>query len=93
MKIIKESDDELEIVFENEKPTVFMLIKEELDKDKNVLISAWKEDHPLLKNIYFYIRTNGKEKAREAFIEASKRALERIKEFKKEYSKIINELR
>ncbi|BFI73347.1 hypothetical protein YN1_3340 [Nanoarchaeota archaeon] len=93
MKILKENDNEMEIVLENDKPTVIMLVKEELDKDENVVISGWKEDHPLLKNIHLYIRTNEKEKARDALINAIERALKRLSNFKEEYNKIINELR
>ncbi|BBL45184.1 DNA-directed RNA polymerase subunit L [Nanobdella aerobiophila] len=93
MKIIKENDEEMEIVFENDRPTVYILIKEELDKDKNVIISAWKEDHPLLKNISLYIKTDKNEKPRNALINATKRAIERVNNFSKEYNKIINEIR
>jgi DNA-directed RNA polymerase subunit L len=93
MKILKENDNEIEILFEKDRPTAIMLIKEELDKDENVIISGWREDHPLLKNIYLYVRTNNKEKAREALINAIERALKRISNFRKEYNKIIDELR
>lgn len=93
MKILKENDNEMEVVLENDKPTVFMLIKEELDKDENIIISGWREDHPLLKNIHLYIRTNGKEKPRDALINAIERALNRLKDFREEYNKIIDELR
>jgi len=89
MKVIKDNDKELEILFENEKPTVFMLIKEELDKMPEVTIAAWREDHPLTKNIYFYIRTNGEKKPREALIEALKAVLIRIDNFEKEINKVI----
>ncbi|MGC9132871.1 MAG: RpoL/Rpb11 RNA polymerase subunit family protein [Nanopusillaceae archaeon] len=93
MKIVRENDNEIEILFEKDRPTSVMLIKEELDKDENVIISGWREDHPLLKNIYLYIRTNNKEKAREALINAIERALKRVSNFREEYNKIIDELR
>jgi len=93
MKINKESETEMEIIFENDKATISMLLKEELDKDPNVIIAAWKENHPLIKDIYLYIKTDGKKKPREVLIDAIKRALVRLSDFEKEYNKIINEIK
>jgi len=93
MKINKESETEMEIIFENDKATISMLLKEELDKDPNVIIAAWKENHPLIKDIYLYIKTDGKKKPREVLIDAIKRALDRLSDFEKEYNKIINEIK
>jgi DNA-directed RNA polymerase subunit L len=93
MKINKESETEMEIIFENDKATISMLLKEELDKDPNVIIAAWKENQPLIKDIYLYIKTDGKKKPREVLIDAIKRALDRLNSFKKEYNKIINEIK
>jgi len=93
MKINKESETEMEIIFENDKATISMLLKEELDKDPNVIIAAWKENHPLIKDIYLYIKTDGKKKPKEVLIDAIKRALDRLSDFEKEYNKIINEIK
>jgi len=93
MKINKESETEMEIIFESDKATVSMLLKEELDKDPNVIIAAWKENHPLIKDIYLYIKTDGKRKPKEVLIDAIKRALDRLSDFEKEYNKIINEIK
>ena len=93
MKINKESEIEMEIIFENDKATISMLLKEELDKDPNVIIAAWKENHPLIKDIYLYIKTDGKKKPREVLIDTIKRALDRLNDFEKEYNKIINEIK
>jgi len=93
MKINKESETEMEIIFENDKATISMLLKEELDKDPNVIIAAWKENHPLIKDIYLYIKTDGKKKPREVLIDTIKRALDRLNDFEKEYNKIINEIK
>jgi len=93
MKINKESETEMEIIFENDKATISMLLKEELDKDPNVILAAWKEDHPLIKDIYLYIKTDGKKKPREVLIDSIKRALDRLNSFEKEYNKIIDEIK
>ena len=93
MKINKESETEMEIIFENDKATISMLLKEELDKDPNVIIAAWKENHPLIKDIYLYIKTDGKKKPREVLIDAIRRALDRLNSFEKEYNKIVNEIK
>jgi len=93
MKINKESETEMEIIFENDKATISMLLKEELDKDPNVIIAAWKENHPLIKDIYLYIKTDRKKKPREVLIDAIKRALDRLNSFEKEYNKIVNEIK
>ena len=93
MKINKESETEMEIIFENDKATISMLLKEELDKDPNVILAAWKEDHPLIKDIYLYIKTDGKKKPREVLMDSIKRALDRLNSFEKEYNKIIDEIK
>ncbi len=90
MKIVKETEDTLEILLENDKPTIFMLLKEELLKDENVLIAAWREDHPLLKNITFLIKTNGKVKARDALERAIRKSIERLNRFEESYKKVID---
>jgi len=93
MKINKESETEIEIIFENDKATISMLLKEELDKDPNVILAAWKENHPLIKDIYLYIKTDGKKKPREVLIDSINRALNRLNSFEKEYNKIIDEIK
>jgi len=93
MKINKESETEMEIIFENDKATISMLLKEELDKDPNVILAAWKENHPLIKDIYLYIKTDGKKKPREVLIDSINRALNRLNSFEKEYNKIIDEIK
>ncbi|MFP3131918.1 MAG: DNA-directed RNA polymerase subunit L [Candidatus Nanopusillus sp.] len=93
MKINKESETEMEIIFENDKATISILLKEELDKDPNVILAAWKENHPLIKDIYLYIKTDGKKKPREVLIDSIKRALDRLNSFEKEYNKIIDEIK
>lgn len=91
MKVLRETSEEIEVVFPNERPTIFLLLKEELDRDENVSICSWKEDHPLLKNIYLYVKTKNGKKPREVILEALKRLLNRISEFEKEYDRILNE--
>ncbi|WP_231433859.1 RpoL/Rpb11 RNA polymerase subunit family protein [Candidatus Nanopusillus massiliensis] len=93
MKINKESETEMEIIFENDKATISRLLKEELDKDPNVIIAAWKENHPLVKDIYLYIKTDGKKKREKNQIDAIKRALHRLNDFEEEYNKIIDEIK
>jgi DNA-directed RNA polymerase subunit L len=87
--ISKETEKELELVFENEKPTVFLLLKEELDKRPEVVICAWREEHPLTKKVYFYIRTDGSKKPREVLLEAIQSALKRVDSFEKTYKKVV----
>lgn len=91
MKVLRESDEELEVQFDGEAPTIFILLKEELDKDENVSMCAWKYNHPLEKNLIFYVKTTNGKKPREVILDALKRLLDRINNFEKEYNKIINE--
>ncbi len=89
LKIIKESEKELEILAEKEKPTIFMLLKEELDKDPAVVMCAWKEDHPLTKNIHFYIRTNGKKKPKEILLKCINNLIKKLDKFEEVYNKAV----
>ncbi|MEM4511193.1 MAG: RpoL/Rpb11 RNA polymerase subunit family protein [Nanopusillaceae archaeon] len=89
IKILKENERELEIVVEKNKPTIFMLLKEELDNNPDVIMCAWKEDHPLSKNIYFYLKTNGNKKPRDLILESIQKLMNKIKEFEKIYNEEI----
>ncbi|RDD52595.1 hypothetical protein BA065_01045 [Nanoarchaeota archaeon NZ13-N] len=90
LKIIKENDKELEILAEKEKATIFMLLKEELDKDPDVIMCAWKEDHPLSKNIHFYIKTNGKKSPKETLMEYVNKLIKKLEDFEKVYNKALH---
>ncbi|HIP90560.1 MAG TPA: hypothetical protein EYH22_03350 [Candidatus Nanopusillus sp.] len=89
MEILKETDTEMEILFKNEKPTFLMIVKEELDKMPEVLIAAWREDHPLTKDIYFYVKTDGSKKPREVILEAIQRAIKRVEDFSDSFKKVL----
>lgn len=91
MKISKDNNEEIELVFENELPSIFILLKEELDKDKDVVMSAWKKEHPLINNVYFYLKVKEGKKAKEVLLKALKRLLDRISEFEEEYDKLLDE--
>ncbi|MEM0379233.1 MAG: RpoL/Rpb11 RNA polymerase subunit family protein [Candidatus Aenigmatarchaeota archaeon] len=89
IKILKENESEIEIVIEKNKPTIFMLLKEELDNNPNVIMCAWKEDHPLKKNIYFYLKTNGTKKPRDLILESIQNLIKKLKEFENKYNKEV----
>jgi len=89
MEVIKDTNKELELAFENEKPTIFLLLKEELDRRPEVIMCAWREEHPLTKKIYFYIRTDGSISPRKILLEVLQSALKRVDSFEKVYKKIL----
>lgn len=58
MRVIKRTENHLELEIEGEDHTLCTLLKKALLNDENVVFAGYKIDHPLLSNPKIYITTN-----------------------------------
>ncbi len=92
-QIIEETNTKMKIVFKGETHTFLNILRKELWNDPNVVLAAYRIQHPLKNEAEFILETNGKEKPREALINAVKRIIQKLQEFKQEYLKALNEFK
>lgn len=73
VSVVREGENEIEIVFEGE-DTLVPVVKHYLLEDDDVEIAAFRREHPLTGKMYLFVRTK-KGRPRDAI----RRALERIR--------------
>ena len=83
LKILEESSKK--IVVEIESTTIAGVIEKELWNDEHVKVSAQRARHPLIGKPVLVVETDGKEKAKDALIEAAKRIKKDVEKLKKSF--------
>ncbi|MBS7287712.1 MAG: DNA-directed RNA polymerase subunit L [Candidatus Freyarchaeota archaeon] len=58
VRVVKRTENHLELEVEGEDHTLCNLLKKALLKDENVVFAGYKIDHPLLSNPRIYVTTN-----------------------------------
>ncbi len=81
LKILEENSKK--IVVEIDNATIASVIEKELWNDAHVKISAQRARHPLIGKPVLVVETDGKEKAKDALIEAAKRIKKDAEKLKK----------
>ncbi len=88
VRIIKESENTLLIELPGESETFANLIKEELWNVKGVIEAAFIKEHPELTEVKIWIKTENI-KPREALKIALKNLIEKVRNLKEEYKKLL----
>lgn len=83
----EEGTDTLEIQITGQGHTLMVGLRNELFKDENVITAGYAIKHPLSPNPKLYIKTNGKETARDALKKAAISLISQLDEFKEKFSK------
>lgn len=86
VKVLKRENHLLKLKVEGEKHTLFSPLREELYNDDDVKFVAYREEHPLLENVVFEVKTKTKTPL-EALQDAIKRMHEKINEMQKEFKR------
>jgi len=86
VKIIEDSGSKAIIEIEGETNTIPNLLKKELWNDKNVKVSGYNIENPLISKPRLVVEVS-KGKAMDAVREAAKRAKDEIAKFKKAFEK------
>ncbi len=76
IRVVKRTENHLELEVEGEDHTLCNLIKKALLEDENVVFAGYKIDHPLLSNPRIYVTTNQETSPEEAL----KNAVNRLKD-------------
>lgn len=93
VRVIKRTENQLELEVEGEDHTLCNLLKKALLKDENVAFAGYKIDHPLLSNPKIYVTTNQGVPPEDALRVATEYLKNIFGEFKDSLSKALNEYR
>ncbi len=87
LKLVKKTEDQLEIEVEGEDHSLCNAIRKSLLEDKHVTHASYRIDHPLISNPIITVRTDGKESPEDALRESVKRVGEMASEFRQIFTK------
>lgn len=89
VKILRSTDDLIEMELEGEDHTLCNALCKELFNDKSIVFASYHIDHPLVGKPILYVQTDGSKSPIEAIIEASKRLKDRALKFSELFSKAL----
>lgn len=89
VRILKSTDDSIEMEIEGEDHTLCNALCKELFNDKSIVFASYHIDHPLVGKPRIYVQTDGSKSPVEAVIEASKRLRDRALEFSELFLKAL----
>lgn len=87
LKIVKKTEDQLELEVQGEDHSLCNVIRKSLLEDKHVTHASYRIEHPLISNPIITVHTDGKESPEDALKESVKRVGEMAKEFRQIFSK------
>lgn len=93
VKILKLTDEAIEMEIDGEDHTLCNALCKELFNDKSVVFASYRIDHPLVGRPRVYVQTDGSKSPVEAIIEASKRLRSRALEFSELFSRALESSR
>jgi DNA-directed RNA polymerase subunit L len=89
IKIIKNTSRELEMEIEGEGHTLCNPLREILFENEHLSFAGYSVPHPLTQKAQFLIRTDGKAKALNVFIQAAKKLIARTEKLRTEFQKAL----
>lgn len=93
LRVIKRTENHLELEVEGEDHTLCGLLKKSLLEDENVVFAGYKIEHPLLSSPRVYITTNQTTSPEEALRKAVERLKNVFTEFSESFSKALNDFK
>ncbi len=85
IKILEETKNKIQFKIEGEDHTILNLLKEELWKDKNVKIAAYRMDHPLVGIPEMTVEVSSGNSPKKAISDAIKRLDKELSKFKESF--------
>ena len=89
IKVLKRTSNELKIEVEGEGHTLCNVLQKALLEDDTIEMAGYDVPHPLFDSATVYVRTKGKRRPEAALKEATKKILDRNKEFRKSFKKAL----
>ena len=91
IKVLDRAPNELRFEIEGESHTLCNLLEKVLLEDETVDIAEYNVPHPLTSNPIVYIRTKGRRRPETALKEATRKILQKGKEFGAEFKKALED--
>lgn len=89
VKILKSTDNSIEMEIEGEDHTLCNALCKELFNDKSIVFASYHIDHPLVGKPRLYVQTDGSKSPVEAIIEASERLRDKALKFRELFSNAL----
>lgn len=89
IEILEESKNKITFKVEGEDHTILNLLKEELWKDDNVKLAAYKVEHPLIGVPDMTVEVKAGNDVKKVIEDAVKRLVKKLDEAKKQFEKVF----
>ena len=89
LEIVKKEEESLLVKITGENHTLCNLLREELNKDENVVSAAYAIEHPLTGSPKFYVKTKKGKSPERALVDAADRIAEQFKDLRKQLQKAL----
>lgn len=93
VRIVKMSEDSIELELEGEDHTLCNVLCKELFNDKHVVFAAYHIDHPLVGKPRIYVQTDGSKAPLQAIIDAAERIRSEALKFKELFLEALKSAR
>jgi DNA-directed RNA polymerase subunit L len=89
INIKKNTNRELELIIEGEGHTLCNPLREILFENEHLTFAGYSVPHPLEHVAHFIVRTDGKAKPLQVFIQAAQKLIERTEELRVAFQKVV----
>lgn len=89
LELVKKEDESLLIKIVGENHTLCNLLREELNKDENVVSASYTIEHPLTESPKFYVKTKKGKSPERALRDAADRVAEQLEDLRKQLQKAL----
>jgi len=89
LELVKKEDGSLLVKIVGENHTLCNLLREELNKDENVVSAAYTIEHPLTESPKFYVKIKKGKSPERALSGAADRIVEQLEDLRKQLQKVL----
>lgn len=89
LELVKKENGSLLVKIVGENHTLCNLLREELNKDENVVSAAYTIEHPLTESPKFYVKIKKGKSPERAFTDAAGRIVEQLEDLRKQLQKVL----
>jgi len=89
LELVKKENGSLLVKIVGENHTLCNLLREELNKDENVVSAAYTVEHPLTESPKFYVEIKKGKSPERALTDAAGRIVEQLEDLRKQLQKVL----
>jgi len=89
LELVKKENGSLLVKIVGENHTLCNLLREELNKDENVVSAAYTIEHPLTESPKFYVKIKKGKSPERALADAAGRIVEQLEDLRRQLQKVL----